>query len=131
MSEVLQTLNPKEIKKGIQRLGLKLSDLELNALTTGQSVSLESRDLSEIGSVFILAAALSAQNLDKPKKTVVFQDLPKNCSGCTGLPIYCWTGDTVEKHCLCLTLINGNPAVKINCPSNCKSKEKKLPCGIS
>lgn len=131
MSEVLQTLNPKEIKKGIQRLGLKLSDLELNALQTGQSVSLESRDLSEIGSVFILAAALSAQNLEQPKKTVVFQDLPKSCSGCAGLPIHCWTGESVEKYCLCLTLINGSPAMKINYHSHRKSAEKELPCAIS
>ncbi|NEO45100.1 MAG: hypothetical protein F6K55_13605 [Moorea sp. SIO4A3] len=126
MSEVLRTFNFKEINKGINYLGLNLSDLELKLLQVGETVSLDARDLSEIGSVFILAAALSAKNSDQPKKTVIFQDLPKNCSGCSGLPIHCWTDESIEKHCLCLTLVNGSPAVGINCPSKCKSQDQKV-----
>lgn len=100
-----------EIQKGINLLGLKISPSELNELQTGNIISLEGRGLSEIGAVFILAEALSAVN---SVKSITFGDLPKvaTTSRCSGIPIYCWNSDDC-KCCILLTLVDGNPAIKV------------------
>lgn len=115
MSESLQSLNPQEIQKGVHLLGLNISESELNELKSGSIISLEGRGLGEIGSIFILAEALSRMN---SVKNVTFQDLRKvvtEPSHTSGIPIYCWNTDSLRKCCLCLTLINGKPAVRTYC----------------
>ncbi|YAF97321.1 MAG: hypothetical protein AB3A66_06565 [Nodularia sp. CChRGM 3473] len=116
MSELTSIPSTNEIHKGLHLLGLSLSELELNDLKIGQTISLETRSLGEIGSMFILAAALSAVNLGKTKKTVTFGDLPQvvnESANSPGIPIYCWISDTLNKKCLYLTLVDGKPALRI------------------
>jgi hypothetical protein len=113
-------LESHELRRGINRIGLNLSDLELQALEQGNSVSLESRGLSEIGSMFIMAAAVAAINLGKPRQPIKFSDLPtigdeNNCcqsSNCPGLPIYCWLSESDQKRCLYLSLTDGKPVLQ-------------------
>jgi hypothetical protein len=103
-----------EIQKGIHRLGLKISEAELNELKGGKTISLASRRLSEIGSIFILAEALCAIH---SVKKITFGDLPNVVTGslnCSGVPIHCWTSDVLGKSCLVLTLEDGKPAVRIS-----------------
>ena len=114
MSQITQSRIHSPIDKCLQILGLNLSELEVDQLEAGKLVSLESRDLGEIGSVFILAAALSATNLGKPKKKITFRDLPQSrqdSANCSGIPIYCWQDDAQQKYCVYLTLREGKPAV--------------------
>lgn len=104
-----------ELQKGLYRVGLKLSESEVNELNVGNIVSLKTLGLGEIGSVFILAAAVCHCKLSKDKKPITFQDLPTvgqdyNC--CAGIPIYCWESDSFGKRCLHLTLIDGLPALR-------------------
>jgi hypothetical protein len=63
-----EILEINELQKGLNRVGLTLSESELNELNIGNTISLEGMELSEIGSVFILASAISALNSGKPKK---------------------------------------------------------------
>lgn len=103
-----------EIQKATNYLGIKLSDSELNALKFGKVVSLESRSLSEIGLVFILAEALSARNL---VTNISFRDIPEivtKFSPFSGLPIYHWDSDSLGQCCLILSLINGKPVVRFS-----------------
>lgn len=119
MAELTQTADTFKMQKGVSLLGLALSESELNELWLGNYISLEGRSLSEIGSLFILAAALSAINSGKTKKTVTFQDLLKvvtESARCPGIPIYCWC-DCFGKRCLYLTLVDGKPAILTNCES--------------
>lgn len=114
MSNLTQSLEISEIQKGINLLGLNISESELNELKSGNTISLEGRGLSEIGSVFILAEALSAVI---SVKTITFRDLPKiltESSRCSGIPIYCWSSELFGKCCLFLTLLDGKPAVKVS-----------------
>lgn len=79
---------------------------------SGNFISLESRGLSEIGSVFVLAEALSAVN---SMKNTAFRDLSEvvtESSRCSGIPIVNWNFDHFGKCCLLLTLVDGKPAVK-------------------
>ena len=120
MSELTQNLDIFAIQKGLNLLGLEISELELNELQCGNHISLEGRGLSEIGSFFILAAALSASNLGKAIKTITFRDLPKAATEstcCSGIPLYCWNSDQLGKRCLYLTLVDGKPAVRTCCES--------------
>jgi hypothetical protein len=114
-------LESHELRRGINRIGLNLSDLELQALEQGNSVSLEGRGLSEIGSMFIMAAAVAAINLGKPRTLLKFSDLPtlvepdippENAS-CPGIPIYCWLSNLDKKCCVYLTLTDSKPVLKI------------------
>lgn len=113
--EPLPFLSVEEISKGMQRLGLSTSDAELHCLAIGQTLSLASRQLSEIGSALILASALSAYH-SIPKRSLTYQDLPKSTgqphSSC-GIPIHCWLSDQHGKCCLHLTLIDGNPGIQV------------------
>jgi hypothetical protein len=84
-------LEPNELRRGINRIGLNLSESEFNALVQGNSVDLEGRGLSEIGSIFIMAAAVA----------------------CPGIPIYCWLSDLDKKCCVYLTLTDSKPVLKI------------------
>lgn len=102
-----------EIEKGFNLLGLKISDLELNELQHGNIVSLETRRLSEIGSVLILAEALSSLH---SVKNATFTDLPKVITeslNCSGIPVHIWSDDILGKCYLLLTVIDGKPAFKI------------------
>ncbi|MBH8552277.1 hypothetical protein I8751_07800 [Nostocaceae cyanobacterium CENA357] len=108
-----QTATP-EIQKGFNLLGLKVSDIELNELQHGNTVSLESRRLSEIGSVLILAEALSSLH---SVKNITFKDLPKVVTeslSCSGIPVHRWNDDILGKCYLLLTLLDGKPAFKIS-----------------
>lgn len=103
------------IKQGLTRLGLNFSDQEIYDLNLGNIISLESRALSEIGSVFIMASAVCTLNCGKCKKQITFGDLPQavqESACCSGIPIYCWQSDEVGKRCLYLTVINGQPAIR-------------------
>ncbi len=103
-----------EIQKGVHRLGLKISESELNELKRGNSISLEGRRLSELGSIFILAEAISAVH---SVKKITFRDLPKLVTGaseCFGIPIHCWNSVLLGKCWLILTLEDGKPAVRIS-----------------
>jgi hypothetical protein len=113
MPEALHLLPSAEVNKGLYLLGLKLSEDELDNLQSGQIVSLESRCLGEIGSMLILATALSATNLGKYKQKITFQDLPKistKSEQSFGLPIYCWQADKA-KYCLYLSFVEGKLAI--------------------
>ncbi|MHC0067421.1 hypothetical protein ACWATR_31675 [Nostoc sp. UIC 10890] len=104
------------IQKAVNLLGLKLSDAELSELKTGNSISLESRVLSEIGSVFILAEAILRTKLVKVKN-VTFCDLQKAVAEFSqhfGIPIYCWDSRTGSKCCLLLALVDGKPAIRVS-----------------
>ncbi len=111
-----------QIKKGLSRLGLNFSDPELYELNLGNTISLESRELSEIGSIFIMASAVCPLNCGKRKKQIIFGDLPQavqESACCSGIPIYCWQSDETGKRCLYLTVINGHPAIRTcHQPSN-------------
>ncbi|ACC80692.1 hypothetical protein [Nostoc punctiforme] len=103
-----------EIQKGFNLLGLNVSEFELNELQHGNTISLESRRLSEIGSVLILAEAISSLN---SVKNITLQDLPKVMTeslGCSGIPVHRWNDDTFGKCYLLLTLEDGKPAFKIS-----------------
>jgi hypothetical protein len=113
-----EILEINELQKGLNRVGLTLSESELNELNIGNTISLEGMELSEIGSVFILASAISAVNSGKPKKPITFRDLPqafKESACCCGLPLYCWSSNFLGKCCLYLTLLDGKPAVRTCC----------------
>ena len=111
---ITQNMEVSEIQKGINLLGLKISEYELNQLQSRNSISLEGRGLSEIGSVFILAEALWAVN---SVKSITFADLPKlatETSRCSGIPLYCWNCDIFGKSCILLTLVDGKPTIKVS-----------------
>lgn len=106
--------NTKELNKGLQLVGLNFSDYELDKLQTQQIISIEDKSLSEIGSVFILAAAISSVNLGNPKNKFTFRDLLKvvdNSGYTSGIPIYYWEDESLIKKCLYLTLVKGKPAI--------------------
>lgn len=115
MSHSTQNSEIGEIKKGINRLGLTLSEAEINEIKLGKNISLESRCLSEIGSLFILASAISAVNLGRNNKNITFEDLPEAVNDyptCTiGIPIYSWNSKVLGKCILYLTLVNGKPGI--------------------
>ncbi|WP_013334438.1 hypothetical protein [Gloeothece verrucosa] len=104
-----------ELKKGLNRIGVNLSELHLNQLYSGESVSLEHLELSQIGSIFILVSAVSAVHSGRSKQQITFKDLPKSvqeCADCSGVPIYCWFRTEHQKSCLYFTLIDGKPAIR-------------------
>jgi len=114
LSMLIMDINSEEIQKGINLLGLNLSEFEMNELKLYKIVSLEGRRLSEIGSIFILAEALSARN---SIKNVTFEKLLTvvvEPSSHTGIPVYCWHCKVLGKCCLLLTLIEGNPAIRVS-----------------
>jgi len=114
MSNSTQNREISQIKKAINLLGLNLSESELNELELGNTISLASRSLSEIGSIFILAEALSA--LQSVKNTT-FQDLLKQVaepSNYSGIPIHYWDSELLGQRCLLLTMSDGKPAVTIS-----------------
>ncbi|MDZ8106185.1 MAG: hypothetical protein RM338_33595, partial [Nostoc sp. DedQUE12a] len=69
-SYILETklnLETCEIQKAVKILGLEISEQELDELKSGNNICLKSRDLSEIGSVFILAEAVLRTKIVKVK----------------------------------------------------------------
>ncbi len=106
-----------EIKKGLTLVGLNFSDSELQELQTEHIISLENKSLGEIGSLFILAAAISSINLGNPRRKITFRDLPQivedsTCS--SGIPIHSWDDEILSKKCLYLTLVEGKPAISLS-----------------
>ncbi len=102
------SLDLNQIQKGINLLGLKVSETDLQALQAGHTISLGSKRLGEIGSILILAEALALVNL---VKSITFGDLLKAAQEpAAGIPIYCWNSE-YGKCSLCLTLIDGNVAI--------------------
>jgi len=101
------------LRATLDRLGLQLSEEELLALADGDRVSLARRDLSEIGSLFILAAAISPFSTGKPRRKIAFADLPQDglspAAG-PGLPLSCWQ-DESGKYCLYLTIAASCPSL--------------------
>ncbi|MBD2615156.1 hypothetical protein H6G94_28550 [Nostoc punctiforme FACHB-252] len=118
-SSILETtmnLETCDIQKAVKILGLEISDGELDELKSGNNISLTSRDLSEIGSVFILAEAILRTKVIKVKN-VTFDDLEKvteDFSQHSGIPIYCWDSETSGKCCLLLTLVDGKPNIRLS-----------------
>lgn len=108
-----------KLEKGLNQIGLKLSELELNHLNTGKTIFLDNIELDKIGSIFIIASALFAKNQLNSKKSMTFKNLSKKVQDyCThsGITLYCWNSESMsEKHCLYFTLIDGIPALKICC----------------
>ncbi len=103
----------RDLKSGLARIGLNLTSDQLEELVRGNLVSLEHLGLSELGSIFILASAVSALNLGRKKRKITFGDLPnplQNCTCCSGIPVYCWLSD--EKCCIYLTLLEGKPVLR-------------------
>ena len=134
MNQPDRILDMDELKKGLQRVGLSLTESELNELDFGHIISLEKMDLGTIGSLFILASAASALNLGKSKRSIVFQDLPKmtqDYQGCSGIPIYCWSSDFAGKRCLYLTVVEGKPAVRVCCNVRLEICNGSLEQGLS
>lgn len=119
MSHSQQSLEFTEIQKAINLFGLKFSEVELYELKFGNTVSLESNRLSEIGSIFILAEAISATN---SVKNITFRDLLEimtESSHSSGLPIHYWNSDLLGKCCLLLTLVDNKPAVRFLYQNHC------------
>jgi hypothetical protein len=118
-----------ELSKGLKRIGLSLSDLQLHQIYNGETVSLENLGLSEIGSVFMLVAAVSTIHLGRGKQPIIFGDLTKTASECdcsAGLPICCWDVEDERKCCLYLTLVDGKPAICI-CTKASENSEGMMP----
>jgi hypothetical protein len=116
MLETKLNLETCDIQKAVKILGLEISDLELDELKSGNNISLKNRDLSEIGSVFILADAILRTKIVKVKN-VTFDDLQKvteDFSQHSGIPIYCWDSESSGKCCLLLTLIDGQPNIRLS-----------------
>jgi hypothetical protein len=114
MSQSTLIAETNEIRKALNRVGLNISDAEINQILQEKQISLTSRDLSEIGSLFILASAISAINCGKSKKTLTFEDLPEKIGdsiSCMGIPLYFWHSDLFGRCGLYLTLVNGKPGI--------------------
>lgn len=114
MSNSTQNREMNQIKKAIGRLGLKLSESELIELELGKTISLAGRRLSEIGSIFILAEALSGLH---SVENMTFQDLLEvvaEPSSYSGIPIYHWDSEILGQRCFLLTMLDGKPAVTIS-----------------
>lgn len=116
MSESIKNMNPQEIKRVVNTIGLCLDEFEINELQNGNRISLENKSLSEIGLLFILAATISASKFRPIKKTITFQDLPNavsNSVACSGIPVYSWSFNSdSNKRYLYLTMLNGKPALQ-------------------
>lgn len=115
MSQATLKYADREINKGLNLLGLSISQIELNALCSGKLISLEHRDLSEIGSLFLLASALAANKLERSRKKISFGDLfttTTQSGGERGIPIYCWRDSNLGNTCLYLTLVDGKPGIR-------------------
>ncbi|GEM_PF-2176189 len=113
MLELQENFDDANISKGLSLLGLKLSESELAELLSGSCISLGNRELSEIGSLFILAATLSSVNTGNRTK-IAFEDLLKffrETAPCSGIPIYSWTDSPKSKYNLYLTFAGCKPAV--------------------
>ncbi|TBR57145.1 hypothetical protein BLD44_027285 [Mastigocladus laminosus UU774] len=110
LTQVAETIDIAEIKKGFHRVGLTISESELDELRERKSISLESRGLSEMGLVFILLDALS-------KQKITFQNLPQqdlDSVNYSGIPIYSWDSQAPEKSCLYFNFVDGKPIVSIS-----------------
>jgi hypothetical protein len=110
-ANINRVLLTQELNKGLNKVGLSLSPTELTLLSSGYPVSLENRQLGEIGCVFILAAAISAANLGK--KNITFKDLPSvdGYHNLSGLPLYYLNCNCVNKYCLYLILLKSRPTL--------------------
>jgi hypothetical protein len=104
----IHSLDISQIQKGLHLIDLKVSETDLQALQSGNMISLGDQRLGEIGSILILTEALALVNFIK---STTLGDLMKaSQSPCTGIPIYCWNSEQ-GKCCLCLIFIDGNLAI--------------------
>jgi len=111
------SLDNGQIQKSFDLIGLHLSESELDRLMFGNTISLESKSLSEIGSVFILSSAIAGVNSGKAN-TITFPDILKPVTEfacCSKIPIYSWNCDPFGKCCLYLTSVDNKPAVNACC----------------
>lgn len=119
LAQPKQNLEIDQLQNGLGRIGLRLSETEVNELNIGNIITLEKMELDKIGSIFILASAIFASNLGNSKKSITFKDLPKSvreCGCCSGIPIYSWESESVPgKRYLYLTVVNSLPAVRVCC----------------
>lgn len=116
MSEFTQNTITSKVRKYCNLLGLDLSESEINELESKNYISLEGRALSEVGSVFILVAALSSANSGTDRKNITFQDLAQEVTDsayCAGILLCCWNSEPAGKCCLYLTLVASQLAVRI------------------
>jgi hypothetical protein len=109
----IDNLEINEIQKGINLLGLEISDLELEQLKSGNIVSLESKSLSEIGSMLILAEALLKMNSVKAVRCSELREVIKNSFHSSGLPVYGWHSEIFGKCYLLLTSVDGQLGIKV------------------
>lgn len=104
----------KKIEQALGILGLKISDSQLNRLYDEKLLSLEYLTLSDLGTLLLLANAISSHKFEQ--KTYCFRDLlilNKN-SNFLGIPLYCLsTQSSSKKTYLRLTFLAGNPAIVI------------------
>lgn len=98
-----RSVDRESIHKVLNYLGLTLLEIELDELEAGNCVRLGGRNLSDLGSLFIIVSALLTKNLGKSNKpSITFHDLPQvnaDSNYLVGVPIYSWT-DTVARHSL-------------------------------
>ncbi|MFM6279831.1 MAG: hypothetical protein ACKN9K_15915, partial [Dolichospermum sp.] len=108
-----------QLQQQLNGIGLVLSESQFSDLNRGKIVLLEDLELSQLGSIFIMAAAFFAKNQTIDKTAITFKDLPKkahDCSSCPGIPLCCCPCQFTEQiHCVYLSFINGIPALKICC----------------
>lgn len=104
MIKIAQDLKVDDIQKIGDLIGLSFSESELKMLATGNFVSLKSRGLSEIGSVLILAEALSnVMSASMSDSLKISEDSGESIYS-SEVPIYCWKARNLTKHCLFLTV---------------------------
>jgi hypothetical protein len=116
MTVQLAQNNIDEIQKGAELLGIKLIQSDLELLQAGETLSLSSKKLAEIGTAFILAQSIAELcSVD----CTCFQDLcseqkikqGKQKKNFSGLPVYCWKKEGHE-YCVLFTIQGCNPALK-------------------
>lgn len=109
-----QTEKLAKLEEVLAILGLQLSDSELNRLQDKKLVSLEGLTLADLGTVLILASAISSQKFKQ--QNISFRDLLifNGTSNTIGIPLYCWENkNSATKTYLRLTFFTGNPAIVI------------------
>jgi hypothetical protein len=99
----MQCIEISKIQKAIELLGLNLSDSELDELKSGNTISLESKGLSKVGSVLILAEAISKSSSGKTASDQNLILVSSEPSGFCTIPVYYCNSDRLDKSCLYLT----------------------------
>jgi len=103
----------KGLEEILKNLGLQLSPLELERLCDKKFVSLENLTLAELGTLFILASAVTSHHFKE--QNISFRDLLifNGSSNCFGIPLYYWESNSSVKFYLRLTFLMGKPTIVI------------------